>query len=138
MKLWKKLTICTVVSLLGACSLISPLVVDYNGVRRDVATAINQNTLLSISSRHVLVAYAKEQQKILSSQYQSEDQQNRLAQDRAIGTYCALQKVSAKKLNWVDSKIFVLPEQQEKLKHNQTLQNNIHINSTEIDCTNKF
>ena len=66
MKLWKKLTICTVVSLLGACSLISPLVVDYNGVRRDVATAINQNTLLSISSRHVLVAYAKEQQKILS------------------------------------------------------------------------
>ena len=138
MKAWKILTIYMAVSLLGACSLISPLVVDYNGVRRDVATSINQNPLLSISNRQVLVAYAKEQQKILSSQYQSEDKQKLLAQERAIGTYCSQQKISAKKLNWVDSKIFALPDQQEKLKLNQSLQSTIKLNTNEIDCTNKF
>ncbi|MFC6052463.1 hypothetical protein ACFPT0_06310 [Acinetobacter portensis] len=138
MKLYQISSISIAILSLTACSIISPLVVNYNGVRRDVATAINQNSLLTISSRQVLVAYAKEQQKILSSQYQSNDQQQLLAKERAIGTYCSQQKVSTKKLNWVDSKIFALPEQQEKLKYNQALQSNINLDTTQIDCTNKF
>lgn len=123
---------------LTSCSVISPLVVDYNGVRMDVAKAINNNITLSISDRKTLVAYAKDQQKILSSQYATDDLQQQLAIDRKTLKYCALQNVSEKKLTWVDSKIFVLSDQIEKLKNAQQLEKQIELNTENLDCSNVF
>ncbi len=40
---------------LSSCQLISPMITDYNGVRRDVATYINSNLLFSLKDREILV-----------------------------------------------------------------------------------
>ena len=122
----------------SSCSVISPLVINYNGVRGDVATTINHNMRLSLSDRKVLVEYAKEQQKILNSAYQNDSAQHELAEQRAIGRYCSLQKVSQRKLDWVDQKIFALEEQQEKFKYMQSLQQQVELNPTLIDCSDTF
>ena len=56
------LTISTALSL-SACQLISLLMVDYNGVRRDVAHWINNHQLMSMQQKRSLVQLSKAQQK---------------------------------------------------------------------------
>jgi hypothetical protein len=50
------------VSLLTACQAISPIFVDYHGVRRDVAQWINHKNLLSMQQKRDLVAIAQVEQ----------------------------------------------------------------------------
>lgn len=123
---------------LSACQLISPLVIDYNGVRRDVATYINNSLFFSIADRKILVEYAKEQQKVLNFDQLNRDQQKQLAHDRAIGRYCAAQQISMKKLNLVDSHIFSLAEHQKNLNDLYAVQSQMNFNMQQENCQGKF
>ena len=63
----KSIILSSLVVGLSSCALVSPIFVDHNGVRRDVAQFINSKMSYSIADRRVLVAYAKGQQKILTA-----------------------------------------------------------------------
>ena len=123
---------------LGACQVVGPILVDYNGVRRDVAQYINSKMSYSFADKHVLVAYAKGQQKILTADRLSPEAQQQLAYERAVGRYCASQHISLKKLNQVDAKIFSYPDQQANWQQIQNLQMQIQLDTNNIDCTGKF
>ena len=49
---------------LTGCQMVSPIFVNYNGVRRDVATWINQQTFLSMQQKRSLAQISKAQQKV--------------------------------------------------------------------------
>ncbi|MFV5453217.1 hypothetical protein [Acinetobacter towneri] len=134
----KSIILSSLVVGLSSCALVSPIFVDYNGVRRDVAQFINSKMSYSIADRRVLVAYAKGQQKILTADRLSPEAQQQLAYERAVGRYCASQHISLKKLNQVDAKIFSYPDQQANWQHIQNLQMQIQLNTNNIDCTGKF
>ena len=123
---------------LGACQVVGPILVDYNGVRRDVAQYINSKMSYSFADKRVLVAYAKGQQKILTADRLSPEAQQQLAYERAVGRYCASQHISLKKLNQIDAKIFSYPDQQANWQHIQNLQMQIQLDTNNIDCTGKF
>ena len=123
---------------LSSCQLISPMITDYNGVRRDVATYINSNLLFSLKDREILVNYAKGQQKILTADRLSPTAQQNLALERAEGRYCASQHISLKKLNLVDHQIFALPEHQANWQHIQNLQMQINLTPENLHCEGKF
>lgn len=123
---------------LSACQLISPLVIDYNGVRRDVATYINNSMFFSIADRKVLVEYAKQQQKVLNFDKLTAEQQKQLAYDRAVGRYCAAQHISMKKLNLVDSQIFSLSEHQKNLDDLYKVQATLNFDMQKENCQAKF
>ena len=69
-------------SSLSACQTISPIFVDYNGVRRDVAQWINQQQLMSMQQKRSLAQLSRAQQKI--GRYQEYEQTQRLAVTREI------------------------------------------------------
>lgn len=46
-------------SSLGACQIISPIFVDYNGVRRDVAQWINEQQLMSMQQKRSLAQLSR-------------------------------------------------------------------------------
>ncbi|AWL28269.1 hypothetical protein DJ533_06640 [Acinetobacter defluvii] len=123
---------------LSACQLISPLVIDYNGVRLDVATYINNSMFFSIADRKVLVEYAKQQQKVLNFDKLTAEQQKQLAYDRAVGRYCAAQRISMKKLNLVDSQIFSLSEHQKNLDDLYKVQATLNFDMQKENCQAKF
>ena len=123
---------------LGACQVVGPILVDYNGVRRDVAQYINSKMSYGFADKRVLVAYANGQQKILTADRLSPEAQQQLAYERAVGRYCASQHISLKKLNQVDAKIFSYPDQQANWQHIQNLQMQIQLDTNNIDCTGKF
>jgi hypothetical protein len=47
------------ISSLSACQIISPIFVDYNGVRRDVAQWINQQQLMSMQQKRSLAQLSR-------------------------------------------------------------------------------
>ena len=134
----KSIILSSLVVGLSSCALVSPIFVDYNGVRRDVAQFINSKMSYSIADRHVLVAYAKGQQKILTVHQLNAAAQQQLAYERAVGRYCASQHISLKKLNQVDAKIFAHSDQQANWQQIQNLQMQIQLDTAQIDCTDKF
>ena len=123
---------------LSSCQLISPMITNYNGVRRDVAAYINSNLLFSLKDREILVNYAKGQQQILTADRLSPTAQQNLALERAEGRYCASQHISLKKLNLVDHQIFALPEHQANWQHIQNLQMQINLTPENMNCEGKF
>ena len=58
----------------SGCQVISPLFIDYNGVRMDVAKWINNHQLLSMQQKRSLVQLSKAQQKLYQIQNKSEEQ----------------------------------------------------------------
>lgn len=46
-------------SSLSACQIISPIFIDYNGVRRDVAQWINQQQLMSMQQKRSLAQLSR-------------------------------------------------------------------------------
>ncbi|WP_122901639.1 hypothetical protein [Acinetobacter sp. B51(2017)] len=124
--------------LLTGCQLISPILTNYNGVRMDVASYINHAWRFSLKEREVLVAYAKQQQKISSWHNLNSAKQHSLAEHRLIGRYCAEQKISAKKLDLIDQQIFSTIELQTKLQAMYARQQHIQLDYSSLNCEAKF
>ena len=61
---FKLLILLSSFSLLTACQVVSPIFVDYNGVRMDVAKWINNHQLLTMQQKRSLAQLSKAQQKL--------------------------------------------------------------------------
>ncbi|WP_216934054.1 MULTISPECIES: hypothetical protein [unclassified Acinetobacter] len=120
-------------STLSACQIISPIFVDYNGVRRDVAQWINQHQLMSMQQKRALVQLSKAQQKI--ERYLEYDQTKRLAvtRENQIALHCARLHVTEHKIQQLQQRIYGT-ETQTVLNRYQQLSPQIKLDPTSIQC----
>lgn len=86
---FKLIAINLIAVLSTGCQLISPLFVDYNGVRGDVASWINNQQLLSMQQKRSLVQLSKAQQKLYQIEQIPEDQKLAIAKQNQIALHCA-------------------------------------------------
>ena len=98
------------ISMLMACQSISPIFVDFNGVRRDVAQWINKQPLLSMQQKRSLVQLSKAQQKLYRIDEIEQQQRFDISKENAIAMHCAQQHVSAKKIQQLQAHIFQLQD----------------------------
>lgn len=121
------------ISSLSACQIISPIFVDYNGVRRDVAQWINQQQLMSMQQKRSLAQLSRAQQKI--GRYPEYDQSQRLAvtRENQIALHCARLHVTEHKIRQLQQKIYA-GETQTILNHYEQLSPQIKLDPTSIRC----
>lgn len=120
-------------SSLSACQTISPIFVDYNGVRRDVAQLINQQQLMSMQQKRSLAQLSRAQQKI--ERYPEYDQSQRLAvtRENQIALHCARLHVTEHKIRQLQQKIYA-GETQTILNRYEQLSPQIKLDPTSIRC----
>ncbi|ENW30498.1 hypothetical protein [Acinetobacter lwoffii] len=120
-------------SSLSACQIISPIFIDYNGVRRDVAQWINQQQLMSMQQKRSLAQLSRAQQKI--GRYPEYDQTQRLAvtRENQIALHCARLHVTEHKIRQLQQKIYA-GETQTILNRYEQLSPQIKLDSTSIRC----
>lgn len=121
------------ISSLSACQIISPIFVDYNGVRRDVAQWINQQQLMSMQQKRSLTQLSRAQQKI--GRYPEYDQSQRLAvtRENQIALHCARLHVTEHKIRQLQQKIYA-GETQTILNRYEQLSPQIKLDPTSIRC----
>jgi len=121
------------ISSLSACQIISPIFVDYNGVRRDVAQWINQQHLMSMQQKRSLAQLSRAQQKI--GRYPEYDQSQRLAvtRENQIALHCARLHVTEHKIRQLQQKIYA-GETQTILNRYEQLSPQIKLDPTSIRC----
>ena len=93
-------------TLLSACQVISPVFVEYNGVRMDVAKWINNQQLLSMQEKRSLVQLSKAQQQLVRIDNIPESKKIDIAKENAIAMHCAQQHLSANKIEQLQTVIF--------------------------------
>ena len=120
-------------SSLSACQIISPIFVDYNGVRRDVAQWINQQQLMSMQQKRSLAQLSRAQQKI--EPYPEYEQSQRLAvtRENQIALHCARLHVTEHKIQQLQQKIYA-GETQTILNRYEQLSPQIKLDLTSIRC----
>ncbi|WP_180037685.1 hypothetical protein [Acinetobacter sp. YH16052] len=120
-------------SSLSACQIISPIFIDYNGVRRDVAQWINQQQLMSMQQKRSLAQLSRAQQKI--GRYPEYDQSQRLAvtRENQIALHCARLHVTEHKIRQLQQKIYA-GETQTILNRYEQLSPQIKLDPTSIRC----
>lgn len=120
-------------SSLSACQIISPIFVDYNGVRRDVAQWINQQQLMSMQQKRSLAQLSRAQQKI--EPYPEYEQSQRLAvtRENQIALHCARLHVTEHKIQQLQQKIYA-GETQTILNRYEQLSPQIKLDPTSIRC----
>lgn len=120
-------------SSLSACQIISPIFVDYNGVRRDVAQWINQHQPMSMQQKRSLAQLSRAQQKI--GRYPEYDQSQRLAvtRENQIALHCARLHVTEHKIRQLQQKIYA-GETQTILNRYEQLSPQIKLDPTSIRC----
>ncbi|HAD68907.1 hypothetical protein [Acinetobacter radioresistens] len=105
----------TVLSGFTACSAISPIFVDYNGVRMDVAKWINHQQLLSMQQKRSLAQLSRAQQKLYRIDEITESQKLSIAQENQIALHCARQYLSEKKITQLQEQVFGKDQRQQIL-----------------------
>ena len=120
-------------SSLSSCQFISPIFVDYNGVRRDVAQWINQQQFMSMQQKRALAQLSRAQQKI--KRYPEYDQTQRLAvtQENQIALHCARLHVTEQKIQQLQEKIYA-SEIQAILNRYTQLAPQIKLDPQSIQC----
>lgn len=102
----KSLVLILSLTLLTACQTISPIFVDYNGVRMDVAKWINQHQLLSMQQKRSMVQLSKAQQQLHRIDNISETQKLAIAKDNSIAMHCAQQHLTESQISQLQQQIF--------------------------------
>ncbi|MFC6166586.1 hypothetical protein [Acinetobacter terrestris] len=101
-----KLTAISLVAILiTGCQVISPLFVDYNGVRMDVARWINNQQLLSMQQKRSLAQLSKAQQKLYRIEQIPENQKLAVAKQNQIALHCAYQHLSEHKIKQLQAMV---------------------------------
>ncbi|SDC30349.1 hypothetical protein SAMN05421732_1057 [Acinetobacter kookii] len=90
----------------SSCQLISPIFVDYNGVRMDVARWINNQQLLSMQQKRSLAQLSKAQQKLYRIEQIPQDQKLAIATQNQIALYCARLHLTENKISQLQNIIF--------------------------------
>ncbi|MDM1334534.1 hypothetical protein HXZ93_00480 [Acinetobacter pseudolwoffii] len=116
-----------------ACQVISPIFVNYNGVRRDVARWINHQQFMSMQQKRTLAQLSRAQQQI--KRYPEYDQTQRLAiaKENQIAFYCARLHVNEHKIQQLQQQIFA-PETQAILNQYEQLAPQIKLDPASIQC----
>ena len=100
---------------LSACQLVSPIFVDYHGVRRDVAQWINQQTLLSMQQKRSLAQLSKAQQTLVNIDGIASDSKLSIAKENAIAMHCAQLHLTEFKITQLQSQVFASPAEQNRI-----------------------
>ena len=130
----KYLLITTLIPLLGACQVISPIFVDYNGVRMDVAKWINNHQLLSMQQKRSMAQLSKAQQKLVRIDSISNDQKLSISKENSIALHCAHLHLSAKQIDQLQNQIFDTEEKERILKKYDQEFPKIKLDSSTIQC----
>ncbi len=126
------LTISTALSL-SACQLISPLMVDYNGVRRDVAHWINNHQLMSMQKKRSLVQLSKAQQKLKHFAEYDATEQMKVTQENQIALHCARLHITESKISQLQQQIYGSANASIQQQY-QRLAPKFKIDTTQIQC----
>ncbi|WP_436913045.1 hypothetical protein [Acinetobacter schindleri] len=126
------LTISTALSL-SACQLISPLMVDYNGVRRDVAHWINNHQLMSMQQKRSLVQLSKAQQKLKHFAEYDATEQMKVTQENQIALHCARIHITESKISQLQQQIYGSANASIQQQY-QRLAPKFKIDTTQIQC----
>ncbi len=128
------LLITTLIPLLGACQVISPIFVDYNDVRMDVAKWINNHQLLSMQQKRSMAQLSKAQQKLVRIDSISNDQKLSISKENSIALHCAHLHLSAKQIDQLQNQIFDTEEKERILKKYDQEFPKIKLDSSTIQC----
>ena len=102
----KALLTISLLTTLTACQLVSPIFVEYNGVRMDVAQWINQQPLMTMQQKRTLAQLSRAQQKLVKIDQITEHDKVAISTQNAIALYCANQHLSPKKIAQLQDQIF--------------------------------
>ena len=100
------LTLSLTIMTLTGCQIISPIFVDYNGVRRDVATWINKQPLLSMQQKRSMAQLSRAQQPIIHLDFNNQQKLVSVARANEVAMYCANQHLSARQIQRLQKQIF--------------------------------
>ena len=128
------LLITTLIPLLGACQVISPIFVDYNGVRMDVAKWINNHQFLSMQQKRSMAQLSKAQQKLVRIDTISNDKKLSISKENSIALHCAHLHLSAKQIDQLQNQIFDTEEKERILKKYDQEFPKIKLDSSTIQC----
>ena len=102
----KLLFVALILLSLSACQLISPIFVNYNGVRMDVAKWINNQSLLSMQQKRSLAQLSKAQQKLARINETPENQKLEISKDNTIAMICARRHLTEHKIIQLQNQVF--------------------------------
>ena len=118
----------------SGCQIISPLFVDYYGVRRDVAQWINQHQLLSMQQKRLLVQLSRAQQQLRKIESKSAEQQIHIMKENMMAIHCATPDITEQKIQQLQDKIFDPTEKQHILDFYNQQRQNIQIDLNLVKC----
>jgi hypothetical protein len=118
----------------SGCQVISPLFVDYNGVRMDVAKWINNHQLLSMQQKRSLVQLSKAQQKLYQIENKSEEQRIQIIKENMIAMHCAQPYLTEHKIKQLQNQIFDHDEKQQILDIYNQQRQKITIDLNSVQC----
>lgn len=119
--------------MLSGCQIVSPLFVDYHGVRRDVATWINHHQFMSMQQKRSLAQLSKAQQKLKRFPEYDSNLKLEVSKENQIALYCARKSVSERKIKQLQHLIFVDQNDQILLNYDQ-LAPQIKLDTSQIQC----
>ena len=128
------LLIAMFIPMLGACQLISPIFVDYNGVRMDVAKWINNHQLLSMQQKRSMAQLSKAQQKLVRIDTIPDDQKLSISKENSIALHCAHLHLSAKQIDQLQNQIFDEQQKEKILKKYEQEFPKIKLDSSMLQC----
>ena len=102
----KLLFVAAILLPLSACQLISPIFVNYNGVRMDVAKWINNQSLLSMQQKRSLAQLSKAQQKLVRINEIPENKKLEISKDNTIAMICARRHLTEYKITQLQNQVF--------------------------------
>ncbi|NNH27013.1 hypothetical protein [Acinetobacter terrestris] len=130
-----KLTAISLVAIvITGCQVISPLFVDYNGVRMDVARWINNQQLLSMQQKRSLAQLSKAQQKLYRIEQIPENQKLAVAKQNQIALHCAYQHLSEHKIKQLQAMVLGQDKKDAILKKYAQEFPQIKLASSAIQC----
>ena len=128
------LVIMIAAALLSACQAISPIFVDYNGVRRDVAEWINGQTLLTMQQKRSLAQLSRSEQALGSAESLTEnDAKLALAKTRQSALHCARLHVSEAKITQLQQQVWGA-EREQLLQYYAKQFPRIKVDANSIKC----
>ena len=123
-----------VAMLLSACQVISPILVDYNGVRRDVAEWINGQTLLTMQQKRSLAQLSRAEQSLARAETMTDENAKlALAKTRQSALHCARLHVSEAKIAQLQQQVWGA-EREQMLQYYAQQFPRIKLDANSIKC----
>ena len=130
----KALLTLSLLTTLIACQLVSPIFVEYNGVRMDVAKWINQQTLMTMQQKRTLAQLSRAQQKLVKIDQITEHDKVAISTQNAIALYCANQHLSPKKIGQLQDQIFNSADKKRILEKFDQEFPKVKLDTSKIEC----